>query len=355
MAAIAPFSEDFVAKMRSIRGAHWNPKALRWEFPERSCNEFRAAFVGWLLLAADTVAEERLEKSPSTPPRVSAAMTDAMRSLKYSRRTMKRYLAIVERYARFIERPLLQADNEDATRFLAHLERDRGSSASTINQAISAIRFLYGRILGRDAQLARRPKCDRRLPDILSREEALRIIASPRNLKHQVLLALAYSAGLRVSEISELHVSDVDPSRGVILVRQGKGRKDRYTILAERTKHLLKVYIQLYHPKLWLFEGKDGGHLTVRSIQEVFYKAKEKMRIDKNVSIHSLRHSFATHLLENGTDIRYIQELLGHSNPKTTQIYTHIAKRDFLRIRSPYDRSVDSDADHGAGDDASDI
>jgi integrase/recombinase XerD len=165
----------------------------------------------------------------------------------------------------------------------------------------------------------------------------MRIVEAPVNIKHRAMLALAYSAGLRVSELAALRISDVDSSRGVILVLSGKGRKDRYTLLASRTKRLLDIYIDLYKPDYWLFEGQGGSHITVRSIQEAFHRAKRVAGITKDVSIHSLRHSFATHLLENGTDIRYIQELLGHVNSKTTQIYTHIAKKDFLKIESPFD------------------
>jgi site-specific recombinase XerD len=167
----------------------------------------------------------------------------------------------------------------------------------------------------------------------------MRIIAAPRNLKHRLILALAYSAGLRVSELATLRISDVDLARAVILVRSGKGRKDRYTILAARAKQLIEIYLELYKPKKWLFEGQSGNHLTVRSIQEIFQRAKDSASIVKDASIHTLRHSFATHLLEDGTDIRYIQELLGHANAKTTQIYTHVARKDILRIKSPYDHS----------------
>jgi integrase/recombinase XerD len=347
LAAVAPYSEDFVRMMRLIPRSSWNRMALRWEFPAESGADFRRVFASWLILSSeeaggkDAAADDASESLPSLPPRLAADMSAALRALKYSRKTVVRYLSIVDRYARFIDTPLLESSSADATRFLAFLERDIGSSASTINQAISAIRFLYTRVLGREAPLTRRPKSDRRLPAILSRDEVMRIIAAPRNMKHRALLVLAYSAGLRVSELAALRVGDVDPSRGLVLVHNGKGRKDRYSILASKTDRLLRAYIELYKPKHWLFEGQDGAHLTSRTIQEVFYRAKEAAGVAKDVSIHSLRHSFATHLLEDGTDIRYIQELLGHANAKTTQIYTHIAKKDFLRIRSPYDRSVE--------------
>jgi integrase/recombinase XerD len=340
LAAVAPYSDEFVRLMRSIPGAGWNRMALRWEFPSESGRDFRKAFSSWLILSSEAAGENSPpELAPSMPPRIAADMADALHALKYSRKTIIRYLSVVDRYARFIETPLPESSTAEATRFLAFLEKDVGSSASTINQAISALRFLYTRVLGREAPLTRRPKADRRLPGILSRDEAMRIVAAPRNIKHRALLVLAYSAGLRVSEIAALRVQDVDSARGLILVHSGKGRKDRYTILANRTKRLLETYLELYKPRLWLFEGKDARHLSSRSIQEVFYRAKETAGISKDVSIHSLRHSFATHLLEEGTDIRYIQELLGHANAKTTQIYTHIAKKDFLRIRSPYDHS----------------
>lgn len=332
--------------MRAVPSSRWNPDCLRWEFPAEGGRVFRSIFASWLILsseaaisATDSQASAIIADAPSLPPNITVGMTNALRSLKYSHRTLERYLSIVERYARFLKCPIVESGVIDATQFLAYLEQKHDASASTINQAISALRFLYTRVLGREIPLVRRPRSDRRLPGILSREEAIRIVTAPRNLKHRAFLVLAYSAGLRVSEIAALRVGDVDPSRGVILVRCGKGRKDRYTILATKTKRLIESYIDLYRPKDWLFEGQNHGHISARSIQEVFNKAKENIGITKNVSIHSLRHSFATHLLEDGTDIRYIQELLGHTNARTTQIYTHIAKRDFLRIRSPYDRS----------------
>jgi integrase/recombinase XerD len=341
LAAVAPYSAEFVRLMRLVPHASWNCMALRWEFPIDSGREFRKHFSLWLILSSEAAANVNSSTAlaPSLPCRIAVDMSDALRAMKYSNRTITRYLSIVDRYARFIEKPILESGVAEATRFLAFLEREIGSSASTINQAISALRFLYTRVLGREAPLTRRPKADRRLPGILSHDEALCIVAAPRNIKHKTILAIAYSAGLRVGELTTLRVQDIDLKRSVILVHSGKGRKDRYTILATKTRQLIELYLDVYQPKLWLFEGRNEGHISARSIQEVFYRAKKNTGIMKDVSIHSLRHSFATHLLEGGTDIRYIQELLGHSNAKTTQIYTHVAKKDFLRIRSPYDRS----------------
>jgi len=379
VAAYAPFSEELITKMRSLPGGIWNKAAMRWEFPLCSLARFRELFASWTLVShrpnepPSTPEPHSAPEPPSTPepsdipeaqsessipsinieakscspicclpPDIERSLVDALRARKYSHRTIARYVAVTDRFARFLGHPLLEASTEDATRFLARLERDVGASASTINQAISALRFFFRSALGRDAAMTRRPRADRRLPDVLSRDEASRIVSAPANLKHRLLLALAYSAGLRVGEIANLRVQDLDRSRGLVRVRSGKGRKDRMTILADRTRRLLAAYLELYRPTEWLFAGQKGGHLSERSAQEVFYRAAEKAGIQKNVSIHCLRHSFATHLLEDGTDIRYIQVLLGHSSAKTTQIYTHVANTDFLRIRSPFDSFTDN-------------
>ncbi|MCJ8013196.1 tyrosine-type recombinase/integrase [Paenibacillus sp. KQZ6P-2] len=158
-------------------------------------------------------------------------------------------------------------------------------------------------------------------------------------MKHRAVLTLIYSAGLRISEAVHLRVPDLDAERGTIHVRQAKGRKDRYTLLSQTAYKLMEQYIRIERPENWLFPGgTDGRPITVRTIQHVFEKAKQKAGIQKQATVHTLRHSFATHLLEAGTDIRYIQELLGHESSKTTEIYTHVSIRDIRRIQSPLDR-----------------
>ncbi len=158
-------------------------------------------------------------------------------------------------------------------------------------------------------------------------------------MKHRVLLGLAYSAGLRVSEVVRLKEEDIDPERKTIHIRRAKGRKDRYTLLSGKILGMLGDYRERYKPKSWLFEGQDPLRpLSIRTAEKIFEHARLKAGILKDVSIHCLRHSFATHLLEQGTDVRYIQELLGHAHMKTTEIYTHVATRDFLEIASPLDK-----------------
>jgi site-specific recombinase XerD len=228
---------------------------------------------------------------------------------------------------------------EDITQFLATLEKDREYAASSINLAISAIKFFYKRVLKDDIiKEQRRPRKDERLPMVLSKTEVLKILDMEKNPKHRLLLMLVYSSGLRVSEVVTLKLEHIDLSCKVIYVRLGKGRKDRCTLLSEKAADLMTEYCAFFGIQTWLFPGQPATkHLSIRSAQHIFEKALRNAGILKNISIHSLRHSFATHLLENGTDIRYIQALLGHSSLRTTERYTHIARRSILNIKSPFD------------------
>ncbi|HTX73783.1 MAG TPA: tyrosine-type recombinase/integrase, partial [Rectinemataceae bacterium] len=338
VAAVAPYSELFLALIRAVPERRWNAISVRWEFPLDYLDVFRRIFADWTVVAISetlqteldpaSVGDCRLAACHNLPTELAHVLNDSLRARKYSVSTRKRYLAIADSFAAFIAMPLADSGSSEAVRYLAFLERESGASASTLNQSISALRFLFHHALGKDVHLGRRPKADRHLPLVLSREEAQRVCSAPRTVKHQALLVLAYSAGLRVSEVAKLRLEDVDLDRQVIVIRGGKGRKDRYTVLAIKTRELLLRYCELYKPKVWLFEGQTGGHIHIRTIQAVFYKALETAGLAKRTSIHALRHSFATHLLEDGTDIRYIQELLGHSSSKTTEIYTHVARKD---------------------------
>jgi site-specific recombinase XerD len=263
-----------------------------------------------------------------------------LRARKYSPRTIKAYLYFIHDFSHFAvhfsedhKEPALKA-------YLAHLE-SRGYAASSMNLAISALTFFYAHVLRRGSNPmngVKRPRKDHRLPAVLDKSEVQKIIASASNIKHRLLLALLYSAGLRVSEAVVLKMTDIDFERKLILVRQGKGRKDRYTLLAGGVVALLREYDSLRGQGKWLFLGQNvGEHITIRTAQKIFEQAFLKAGINREASVHSLRHSFAAHLLESGTDIRYIQELLGHSSVKTTQRYTHVALRDALSIRSPLD------------------
>jgi site-specific recombinase XerD len=262
-----------------------------------------------------------------------------LRSRKYSRRTILAYIYYNRLLCRNLQKPPEEIQIDDIKQFLAAIEKDRNYSASSLNLAISAINFFYKKVLQRDIiREQRRPHQDKRLPVVLSKDEIKKILMTEKNLKHRLLLMMVYASGLRVSEVVNLKRQDIDIARKSIIITSGKGRKDRYTIMSEMVINALTDYYSRYNITSWLFSGANPyKHLAIRSAQHIFEDALKEAKIEKAASIHSLRHSFATHLLESGTDIRYIKELLGHSSIRTTERYTHVARRKTLSITSPLD------------------
>ena len=231
-------------------------------------------------------------------------------------------------------------DEPAIIKFLRFLVTERKISITYQNQSINAIKYYYEKVLGgqRKFYFIDRPNKEKTLPSVLSTQEVIDILKQTENIKHKAILMTIYSAGLRISESINLKFKDIDSDRMQIRVEQGKGKVDRYSLLSVRTLIILREYYKQYRPTVWLFEGvKKGEQYSTRSIQQIFQDAVHKAGITKDVSVHTLRHSFATHLLENGTDLRYIQSLLGHANSKTTEIYTHITTKGFDQIKSPMD------------------
>ncbi len=257
----------------------------------------------------------------------------------YSSRTIGSYLHYIDDFLEHIDNPIEPPDLSQVNDYLAHLSENLDLSRSTMNVAISAIKFYYKNLFDVDIpHRISRPKKEKKLPDILNRKEVKRLLSALKNIKSRAILVLTYSSGLRVSEVVLLRVSDLDFTRDSITIKGAKGRKDRVTLFFDRAQRTLRTYLKAEQPDYWLFPGqKEDKHLTARSAQLHFKHALEKTNIQKEVSIHSLRHSFATHLLENGTDIRYIQKLLGHKSTKTTEIYTHVTNTALQRIKSPFD------------------
>lgn len=263
-----------------------------------------------------------------------------LRELRYSENTIRTYTNSFEEFINYYHR--YDVNNIDETQIIAYLRflvTERKVSASYQNQAINAIKFYYERVLGgqRKFYFIERPLKEKTLPTVLSMAEIGEIIRNTENIKHRAMLMIVYSAGLRVSELVNLRISDVDSERNQVRIVQGKGKKDRYTLLSQKALTILRAYFRAYQPKDWLFEGYNHERYAVRSIQQVLKASVTKAGIKKKVSMHTLRHSFATHLLESGTDLRYIQSLLGHSSSKTTEIYTHITTKGFDQIKSPLD------------------
>jgi site-specific recombinase XerD len=271
-------------------------------------------------------------------------LAQEMRLRNYSPKTIKAYKSCIRGFVRFISpRHPRELQDEDIRAYLVHLIDEKKSSSATVHQVIDAIRFLYVELYHRSFAVGTlpRPRRQKRLPVILSHGEVRSIIEAADNPKHRLLLMLTYSAGLRLGEVLRLRPEDIDSNRNCIHIKFGKGMKDRYTVLSPTLLLELREYWKAYHPKKYVFEGQEPGKpYSPSSFQKVFTHAAEKAGIRKPVTVHSLRHAFATHLLEQGTDLRYIQSLLGHSSSKTTEIYTHVSQQHIGQIPSPLETAM---------------
>ncbi len=255
----------------------------------------------------------------------------------YSHKTIKSYLGCLSDYFKYIK--IIKKDPEVATIKNYLLEKqERGQSSQTINLHLNAIKYLYREIFKNNVPIdIKFAKISNKLPVILSRGEIGKIINSITNKKHRLLVSLSYGAGFRVSETINLKIKDINPEELTIHIKEAKGKKDRLTIFPEKVLSNLKEIIALRDKNDFVFTSNRGGKLTQRSAQKIFETALKNANINKDATFHSLRHSFATHLLENGTDVRYVQELLGHANIRTTQIYTKVTNPALRKIKSPLD------------------
>jgi site-specific recombinase XerD len=262
-----------------------------------------------------------------------------MQSRNYSPRSIETYVHLLGDLEEYHDLPLDEVSIDQVKDFLQYSIAEKNFSASYVNQVISAVRILQKDILGKewDPIKIKRPRRPKRLPVVLSKQEVKSMIETTRNLKHRAILAMIYSAGLRISEVTFLQPSDIDSDRKQIRVL-GKGNKYRYTLLSENTLNMLRIYWRAYNPERYLFEGQKQGHpISKETIQSVFRHACAKAGIKKQATVHSLRHSFATHLLESGVNLKIIQSLLGHSSLRTTSIYLHVTRFDPASIKSPFD------------------
>ncbi|MCX6785142.1 MAG: tyrosine-type recombinase/integrase [Candidatus Komeilibacteria bacterium] len=257
----------------------------------------------------------------------------------FSKRTIKAYLDINLKFLEFLNKSAKEATAQDIKNYLLFL-KSKNYTNTSLNLTISALKFYFEQVLKRKLFFnVIRPKKEQYLPTVLSKEEIIKLIEGTSNLKHALLLSLLYGSGLRVSEVVGLKINQLDLEANRVLIKAGKGDKDRFTVLSKHSVELLKEYLlAVSGEQIYVFPGASGrGHLTERSVQKIFDQAAERAGIKKSASCHSLRHSFATHLLENGTDIRVIQKLLGHHNIKTTQIYTQVSNSMLGRVVSPLD------------------
>ena len=262
-------------------------------------------------------------------------------SRRYSPSTIKTYTETVSTFLRFfISKPISEINHNDLIVFNNEYIIQKNLSNSFQNQVVNAVKLFFQIVENKKivVELLHRPRREKKLPNVLSKEEVKAILEAPKNIKHQAMLSLIYACGLRRGELLNLTLKDIQSDRNLLLIRQAKGKKDRVVPLSLKLIDLLRTYYKLWKPKTWLFEGQiENTRYSEKSLENVLKQNLAKVKITKKVSLHWLRHSYATHLLESGTDLRYIQELLGHNSSRTTEIYTHVSTRNLQQIRSPFD------------------
>jgi integrase/recombinase XerD len=350
-----PYEPTLVARARTLPHRRWDRHARAWRLPDSpAAREAVHRVLGVEVQDANSTEAQAQTQPPTqtqtqaparspgssarTPHALIVRFEEEMRMRGYAPRTRKAYLGHARRFVREVGEA---SDLAGALRshVLARIRSGRMSRAYH-NQLASALRLFCTTVLGRkveDLPLAR-PRRDQTLPSVLSRDELQRFLAAVQNPKHLAILGVAYSAGLRVSEVVRLRPEDLDRDRGLIAVRGGKGRKDRYTLLSTAALGFVDAYLADVGVGKWLFPGaRPGRHLSARSVQKVTAAARIRAGITKPLTPHILRHSFATHLLEKGTDMRIIQKLLGHASVRTTEIYTHVSQRHIGQVGSPLD------------------
>lgn len=330
-----PWDPELLAKVRSIPGRKWDKFRKLWLIPDNQLNQEMVHSICDLSLPDIPEKNEIFYTMRSW----QFYLIQEINIRKYSRNTLKSYLFYNCELLDYCGKKPENINQSDIRVYLAHLASDKASAASSMNCAANALRFYYGVVLKKKFIYdIPRAKKDKKLPTVFSKSEIKQILTAPDNPKHRLALNITYSAGLRVSETSRLKVSDIDFDRKLIHITGAKGRKDRTTILADQSTALINNYLADFKPKYWLFEGQNPkSPISIRTLQIVFEKAIKKTKIKKEAGIHSLRHSFATHLLESGTDLRIIQELLGHESSETTEIYTHVSNKTIKNVRSPLD------------------
>ena len=340
------FDKAFPRQMKKIPGSRWTANEHCWHIPytKEAYRMLRQEFgVGQI-----TILTKR-RKSPTTQRVSSPAklvykselirLEEKLRLQRYSYRTVKTYTSFFKQLLRFY--PDMHPETLDKAalmKFLLHGVKVKRWSDSTQNQAVNSVKFYYEKVLGQERTFYElRPKKSFQLPEVFSEQEVTAILKSVPNLKHKTILMLIYSAGLRIGESVNMRKVDINLERKTVFVKAGKGKKDRYSIVSDNLVETLKRYLEKYRPHYWLFEGPDGGPYSTSSIRKIFRRAVAKAGANPYTTVHTLRHSFATHLLERGMDLRYIQVLLGHNSSETTEIYTHITRKAKEKLCSPLD------------------
>ncbi len=344
------YNADFVAIVKQLPGVKWSRTIKCWYQPHSQFDLHKVfelfkgkAWIDFTRLKREAIKNENgnsQKKKITDNNLLPKGYLEKLEQERYSENTFKIYTHYFKDFvAEFSDRELSKITKEEINAYILRLIKERNISASQQNQRINAIKFYYEKVLGRKSEYydIGRPRKERKLPDVLSKEEIRQMIDATENIKHKLLIALIYSCGLRRSEARQMKPGDIDIQRMLIKVRDAKGRKDRYVQLAKNTLDYYRRYREKYPVKEWFFEGRGGNQYSVESIYNVVKDKALAAGIKKRVYPHILRHSFATHCLEQGIDLRYIQEWLGHESSKTTEIYTHVSKLNFDKFINPLD------------------
>lgn len=321
---------EWIARIKQIEGSRWSQTLGVWHLPDTEVNRIRFKLTPLSHSIPSSEGIEQIEK-----------FKQWLRSKRYSESTITTYTEALKSFLVFYrDKAVADINNEDVIVYNNEYILKNNLSASFQNQIVNAIKLFFMTI--RDTKMMvdkiHRPKRAKVLPNVLCKEEIKLILNAHSNIKHKMMLSLIYACGLRRSELLHLKPADIDSKRRIVIIRQAKGKKDRIAPLSEKILILLREYYVISKPKTWLFEGQNvGEQYSEQSLQSVLKQALQKVGNTKPVTLHWLRHSYATHLLESGTDLRYIQELLGHSSSKTTEIYTHVSTKSLQQIKSPFD------------------
>jgi len=341
-------TDEGIAFIKSLSYYHYNTEYKHWIIPYTTTNVktiedilFKTFRISYIDKRVSTI--KKIEKQKTIPQHYRSCPSivfGKLKELRYSPSTINTYtnfLSIFFTY-HYMYQPN-EITNEQVRAYMRYLVQEREVSESYQNQMINAIKFYYEKILGSSKQIyfIDRPKRSKSLPTVLSQEETIKLLKSIANIKHKTALTIIYSCGLRISELINLKINDIDFDKKRIHLVAAKGKKDRFVQLANRTEQLIRFYLKRYNPEIFILEGFKSGKYSATSVQKFTKKYVSDVGITKNITPHSLRHSFATHLLEKGIDLRYIQYILGHSSSKTTEIYTHITQVGIDKITNPLD------------------
>ena len=336
-----PYNIEIIRRVKKLKGIIWSQSMKSWYIPIYlfKLEEFKN-----LIGEKGSIYSDGIYKSKKIDKPVKISLPkgylEKLEQRRYSINTIRIYTHYFRDFQKyFLGRELTEISKDDINMYILKLIKKRSISASQQNQRINAIKFYYEKVLGMEKEYYEllRPKKERKLPDILDKEEVSEMIRVTENLKHKSILAIIYSCGLRRSELIDLRLTDIDSKRMLVKIRNSKGKMDRYVQLAEPVLRLLRKYFIKEKPDEWLFEGIRGDRYSPESVVKLVSKAAYNAGIKKRVTPHTLRHCFATHHLEQGTDLRFIQEWLGHASSKTTERYTHVSKTNFGNFKNPID------------------